>query len=249
LRLQAAVLLRICFTQPLSQFRFDRNVEPPHLFKKLPLDSSLLSILVESSLICERTELPSVEEGQGYVRKAIRGQNLDRAGLSGRHMKLMNLVTEPISIAEAATQLGWHEEEVQRVAHGFEMAELIEKVSLDDKTKVFGVVADGEQALKVRSFYQQSPEQVTGKLVRDSVGLKLLLRRSRPDVLLLEMGEETLELFDELAELLNDVRVIGIRSGDGIDSHEKVSAMLSTDCTVDSIRQAVLQETTTAVEG
>ncbi|QEG20662.1 response regulator [Mariniblastus fucicola] len=248
LRLQAAILLRICFTTQVNQFRFDREVSPPHLFKKLPLDSSLLSLLVESALICESGQLPECAASEGYARKAIRGQNLDRAGLSGRHMKLMNLVSEPVSVAQIAKGLGWSEEEAIRVAHGFEMAELIEKVSLDVKTKVFGVIADGEQALKVRSFYQQSPEHVAGKLVRDSAGLKLLLRRTRPDVLLVEVGDESQALLEEFAELLSQVRVVGIHTGEGDATHEKIASMLSGDCTVESIREAVLEGSTSTVE-
>lgn len=248
LRLQAAILLRTCFTEPIVQFQFDRGVTAPHLFKKLPLNSSLLAILVESALFCDKSELPNCEANEGFVRKAIRGQNLDRAGLSGRHMKLMNLVSDPTSVSQIATQLGWPEEEAIRVAHGFEMAELVEKVSLDEKTKVFGVIADGDQALKVRSLYQQTPEDINGKLVRDAVGLKLLLRRSRPDVLLVEVGDQAEALLEEFKELLDEVRVIGIRTGEGDSTNQNVAETLGNDCTVDCIRDAVLK-TTTQVEG
>lgn len=249
LRLQAAILMRICFTEQVVQFRFDRNVPAPHLFKKLPLDSSLLSILVEGALICDKEALPESKSGFGFVRKTIRGQNLDRAGLAGRHMKLMNLVSEPIATAELASQLGWPEEEVVRVVHGFEMAELLEKVSLGAKTKVFGVIANGEQALKVRSFYQQTPNDVTGKLVRDSAGLKLLLRRTRPDVLLLEVGDDSQALLDEFSELLQEVRVIGIHADESEPANENISNFLRTDCTVESIRETVLQGSTSKDEG
>ena len=249
LKLQAAILLRMCFTKPVEQFRFDRDVVVPHLFDKLPLSSSLLSILVDSSLICDKEELPQCASNEGFARQAIRGQNLDRAGLSGRHMKLMNLVSEPTSVSEIANKLGWSEEEALRVAHGFELAGLVEKVSLDEKTKVFGVIADGDQAIKVRSFYQQTPENVNGKLVRDAGGLKLLLRRTRPDVLLVEVGDEAKSLLEEFAELLEDVRVIGIRT-DETDQEigDNIAKTLGIDCTVDCIRDAVLQETTSEME-
>ena len=243
LRLQAAILLRLCFTKPVTQFRFDRDVAAPELFQKLPLESSLLAILVESALICDVEELPECGTDEGYQRKAIRGQNLDRAGLSGRHMKFMNVVAEPTGVNELSATLQWHEEEVRRVAHGFEMAELIEKVSLQEKTKVLGVVGNSDQALKVRSFYQQSNAEVNGKLVRDSGGLRLLLRRARPDVLLLEMGEESQQVLEEFAELLNDVRVIGIRDDDSgsNETNEKIATILGENCTIEMIREAVLE--------
>ena len=164
-------------------------------------------------------------------------------------MKLMNLVSEPISTSEIANKLGWSEEEALRVAHGFELAGLVEKVSLDEKTKVFGVIADGDQALKVRSFYQQTPENVNGKLVRDAGGLKLLLRRTRPDVLLVEVGDEAKSLLEEFAELLEDVRVIGIRTDEtSEEAGGNIAKTLGIDCTVDCIREAVLQETTSELE-
>ena len=248
LQLQAAILLRLCFTKNSGTFRFERAVEAPGLFQKLPLDSSLLSILVEGSLICKRDEMPEIEFGYGYVRKAIRGQILDRAGLSNRHMKLLNNVSEPASIPELASQLGWPEEEVARVAHGFEMAELVEVVSVEEKTRVFGVVSNGDQATKVRDFYRETLEQVRGKLVRDAEGLKFLMRRTRPDVLLLQLDDQTQSLLEEFAELLDDVRVIGIGSED--TTHEKIAAMLGNDCTVESIREAVFAtKSTTQVEG
>jgi len=253
LRLQAAILMRLCFTETASQFRFDRDIPAPELFKKLPLESSLLAILVESALICDVDELPECGSAEGYQRKAIRGQNLDRSGLSGRHMQFMNLVAEPTGVGELAEKLQWHEEEARRVAHGFEMAELVEKVSLQEKTKVLGVVTNSDQALKVRSFYQQSNTEVNGKLVRDAGGLRLLLKRARPDVLLLEMGEESQQLLEEFAELLNDVRVIGIRdeNSDGDETHEKIATVLGDDCTVETIREAVLEDSmaTATAEG
>ncbi len=248
LRLQAAILLRICFTSKVELFRFDRDIQAPELFRKLPLESSLLAVLVEGALICDRTELPTYESTEGFARKAIRGQNLDRTGLVSRHMKLMNLVSEPTNVADAADKLSWPEEEVIRVAYGFEMAGLVEKVSLQEKTKVYGVVSNGEQAMKVRSFYQQSPEQVNGKLVRDSGGLRLLLRRNSPDVLLLEMGDDSQNLLEEFAELLEDVRVVGIRSGEGEETHDRVTTILADDCTIESLREAVLEESLETVE-
>ena len=252
LRLQAAILILQCFASEGGSFRFEQSVEAPGLFEKLPLESSLLSLLVEGSLIRECSDLPAMEAGDGFVRKAIRGQILDRAGLSNRHMKLLTTVSQPTSAAEIALKLGWPEEEVIRVASGFEMAELIEIVSVEDKTRVFGVVSDGEQATKVREFYRETLNEVRGKMVRDAEGLKLLMRRTRPDVLLLQIDAETKSLLEECAELLEDVRVVGIGTNDGESTHEKITRVLSMDCSVDSIREAVLAESnsiTNAVEG
>ena len=127
LRLQAAVLLRMCFTGRLRSFRFIQDPTVSPLLKKLPLDSSLLSLLVEGALICDESELPAFRDDAAHVRKAIRGQNLDRAGLSSRHMKLMGMLAKPVTAEQIANQLGWPVEEVRRVLHGFELAELVEQ--------------------------------------------------------------------------------------------------------------------------
>ena len=243
LRLQAAILLRFCFTDQLRSFRFDANQVPSDLFRKLPLDSSLLSLLVEGALICKKDELPSIADAEGFVRKAVRGQNLDRAGLSSRHMRLMNVVAEPTSVGELATQLEWPAEEVVRVAHGFELAELIEKVSVADTTKVFGVVADVDQAGKVRGFFQHCQDEVTGKLVRDSIGLRLLLRRSRPDVLIMEINgddSELRQLLEDSGDALSGVRLVGIKTTDEATTACELDAILEPNCSEDKIRAAAM---------
>ncbi len=243
LRLQAAILLRFCFTDTLRSFRFDRGQMPSDLFRKLPLDSSLLSLLVEGALICDQNELPAIKDGTGYVRKAVRGQNLDRAGLTSRHMRLMNLVAQPTTVEALATQLQWPAEEVVRVAYGFEMAELVEKVSVAETTKVFGVVSDASQANKVRRFMQHCQEEVSGKLVRDGVGLQLALRRARPETLIVEVtGDDVVlnSLLEDSSEHLSGVRVVGIKTDDQASTNCDLDAILEPGCSEDQIRAAVL---------
>ena len=135
LRLQAAILLRIGFTTPLKNFRFDQRQDAPPLFSKLPLNASLLSFLVEGALMMEQDQLPELRPDVGFARKAIRGQNLDRAGLSSRHMQLMSQLSEPKTVAQLTKQLGWPEEETRRVLHGFELADLIEQRSLQKDSR------------------------------------------------------------------------------------------------------------------
>lgn len=215
LRLQAAVLLRFCFTDTLKTFRFDQRQAAPSLFQKLPLDGSLLSLLVEGALICEASELPTIEGG--YVRKAIRGQNLDRAGLASRHMKLMNLVSKPVSVEQLSQQLGWPEEETKRVLHGFELAELVEPSQVVNTIAVCGLVTDAELGQKVGFLFRKNQQDLTGKFARDWLALRLLLRRNRPKVLLVELGKDSdqlEQLLDESASSLEGVRTIGIQSAD-----------------------------------
>lgn len=215
LRLQASVLLKFCFEANLRSFRFNHSSKLPPLFNKLPLESSLLGLLVEGSLICDLAELPTLAGDTGYVRRTMRGQNLDRAGLSSRHMRLMSIVAEPITIQQMSEQLDWSSEEVLRVVHGFELAELVGKCQVTNSAKVFGVVSNAEFAHRTQVFFKSNQQTVSGRIVRDLLGLKLLLRRSRPDVLMFENSDETMVSFvAENQEPLSGVRIVIVSGSD-----------------------------------
>jgi len=242
LRLQAAVLLRFCFAGNLQSFRFDKNRTLPPLFQKLPLDASLLSLLVEGALICDVQELPSDEQTPGFVRKAVRGQNMDRAGLSSRHMRLMSVVAEPISVAQMAQQLGWPIEEARRVAHGFELAELVERCQIANTTKVFALIANPELGKTTESVFSQNGEQVSGKIARDWLALRLMLRRSKPDAILIEMNEnldQLQKLVDDPANPLDGIRLIGAGNTNSQWSPE-LHSTIESDCNEDQLLQALL---------
>jgi CheY-like chemotaxis protein len=249
LRIQAAVLLRLCFTGKLKSFRFDHNQIAPPLFQKLPLDGSLISFLVEGALICELGELPASDDRIGFVRRAIRGQNLDRAGLSSRHMKLMNLLSEAATTSHLAQRLDWPAEEARRVLHGFELAEIVERSTISQTTKVFGVVNDEQLAQKMNALFNRHPQDIAGKSVPDWLALRLLLRRHKPDVLLVEMNDDQaekylLQLLHDPAQFLDGVRLIGIRNGAaepfGFDAAIEFSSILSDDCPDQQLLDAIL---------
>lgn len=191
LRLQAAVLLRICFTEPLKGFRFQNNQTVPPLFENLPLDSSLLAILVEGAMICDESTLPQLSDTSGYKRRSIRGQNLDRAGLASHHMKLMGSLSEARTVNDLANQVGWEADEMRRVLHGFELAELVECQTIRDTSRVVAITSDQELAQRLAGTFSSQSESITGKLLRDWLALDLLLRRNRPDVLIVDLKDDT----------------------------------------------------------
>lgn len=212
LRLQAAVLLRRCFRDGLKSFRFDQHQPAPALFNKLPLEASLLSLLVEGAMICDVNELPVIETDSGYVRRAIRGQNLDRAGLASRHMQLMGRLSEPASSEQLAQQLGWSLEDTRRVLHGFELADLVERCRVTASTKVFGVIKDTRLSKQLNTLFG-AYEEITPKFVRDLIALKLLLRRQTPSVLLIELADQNdqtqlRQFISDPANGLEKVRVV-----------------------------------------
>src|SRR5690606_21411840 len=104
---------------------FDPRQANQGLHKNLPLDISLLALLVEGA-IHDASADPPAEETL-YARRAIRGQNLDRTGLSAQHLKLLNVLTEPQTARQMASALGWEFDEVHRVLDAFSTAELVEQ--------------------------------------------------------------------------------------------------------------------------
>jgi len=189
LRLQAAVLLRVCFTEPLKGFRFQDNQVVPPLFENLPLDSSLLAILVEGAMICDESTLPKLSDDTGYKRRSIRGQNLDRAGLASHHMKLMGSLSDPRTVDDLASQLNWETDEMRRVLHGFELAELVECQPIRDTSRVIAVTSDQDLAQRLAGTFESQSDSITGKLLRDWLALDLMLRRNRPDVLIVDLKD------------------------------------------------------------
>ena len=81
-----------------------------------------------------------------FVRATQRGQNLDRAGLSARHMKLLNMLSSPVSASELAAQCGMQAEEVYRVMHGFMRADLVTSQKKRDVNTVITVTGDAGHA-------------------------------------------------------------------------------------------------------
>jgi CheY-like chemotaxis protein len=182
LRFQASMLVHYAFTRRLSSFRFDAGQASLTLHKNLPLDISLLALLVEGEIHHGGVDDASDEKCL-YARRAIRGQNLDRAGLSARHMKVLNVLSEPKNARELGESLGWNLDEVRQVLRGFTVAELVEerKQTVEGQFLVFEPDAGAAQAL--RSSLEESANRYAGKVVRDKLALQLVLKRSVPHTL------------------------------------------------------------------
>lgn len=188
LRFQAAMLVRHAFTNQLKAFRFETGSANNALHKSLPLDISLLALLVEGAIYSEARA--DSEENFGFVRRAIRGQNLDRAGLSARHMKVLNVLADPKSPKELETVLGWDEDEVRQVLEGFELAELVERRQQSVAGQFVIFEPDANQAQVLRNALEQAEPRFNGKVVRDKLALQLVLKRSIPHTLLFSGDSE-----------------------------------------------------------
>lgn len=186
LRHQAAMLTWRCFGQELQGFRFETGKASPKLLDRLPLEISVLALLVDGALLQTDAEGHAPAPGV-YVRRTVRGQNLDRAGLSARHMKLMGLLGDPVSAEDLAGRLGWETSEVCRVLQGFVLAELVERQAAVESRTVFALEPDAEEARRLQSVLAEAAPHATVRVVRDVLALKLLLRRGAPDVLFVDL--------------------------------------------------------------
>lgn len=212
---QAAMLVRLAFTRRLTAFRFEAGQAPPPLHRNLPLDISLLALLVEGAIYSGKDELPEEASGTTYVRRAIRGQNLDRAGLSARHMKILGLLSEPRSIEELATRLEWDHHEVRQVLHGFELAELVETGTQANVAQFIIYEPNPAVAQHLRTALREHSDRYAGKVVRDRLALQLVLKRSRVDALVFAADDEAScshvkEIFASGATNVRDAKRIAV---------------------------------------
>ncbi len=202
LRHQAAALVQYCQANPPRTFRFQRQAELPKLFTKLPLDTSLMNLMVVAALTDQQAE-PSAEQLQDvtWVRASQRGQNLDRGGLAARHMKLLNHVANPVTASELASLSGLSAGEVWRVMQGFMHADLVTCQKKRDVNTVITVTGNASHARKLADFFRVETDSVCGKVVRDALAVKLLSRRFRPDMLVFDMDcEQTVQALQQLSQ-------------------------------------------------
>jgi CheY-like chemotaxis protein len=242
LRHQAALLARRSFRMPLKSFRFEGKATVPPLFRKLPLDIRLVALTVDGALNCDPSELPEESEQTVYVRSAVRGQNLDRAGLAAHHMKVLGQLAEPTSSQDLATRLGLPHDEVRRVLHGMVLAELVESTEQAATEVVFALEHDPESAQLLRGLLTGGSERYSGRVVRDQLGLQLLLKRSKPDAVVMAVDTDE---FRELAarlragDSLRGVPWIAITDKDGAEGTEGFDAVLHRPYGKEDIEEAL----------
>ncbi len=198
-------------------------------------------------MLCNADELPNYEKS-GFVRKSIRGQNLDRSGLSSRHMKLLNLVSEPRTLEQLSEQSGWPSVEAQRVLHGFVLAELIENCEVVPKQTVQGVTENPAIGRNLASFIHTNQNEFAGKIFRDWSALRSAFGQKKPDVLIVDLGcesaqHELAESRTAFADVFDSVRVIGISKDNVTDPNLGVDIVLGEDFTSEDLAKAIVKTT------
>ena len=181
MRFQAAMLMGRAFDSELTRFEFRANQKFPSLHQDLPLQVSLLALLVENAMYCDESLLPTDDPAHVYSRRAIRGQNLDRSGLSARHMKILNLLANPCSIDDLQPRLVWPRDEVRRVLHALVQVGLLERKTVTATGKFVVFEPSTLVAGKLRTELNAQTDKFIGKVVRDTMTLQLMVKRMQPD--------------------------------------------------------------------
>ncbi len=223
LRFQAAMLVQMAFTRKLNDFRFESGPTDQSLHKNLPLDISLLALLVEGAIYSDDSQSQD-QLGDCYARRAIRGQNLDRAGLAARHMKVLNILSDPKDVNQLVAALGWDADEVRQVLSGFVMAELVEQRQTSVAGQFLVYQPDASKAQSLRASLEGSDDRYSGKVVRDKQALQLVLKRSVPHTIAFSADdEESCQLMNQLFATKNpkaaNVKRIAMM-GDGHDPQQ-----------------------------
>lgn len=195
LRHQAAVLTRYCFLNNPGSFNFFADRMPPSLFAKAAIDTCLAAVLIDGAM-----NSPSADAGTtdstGWVRNGLRGQNLDRTGISARHGQLLSLLdSTPRNAGELAARSGLTAAEATGVLEGLLLAEWVEMKTLTPTRTLVAFEPDPEMAGMLRSIIDDSESNWSGNVVRDDFSLQLLLKRKSPDAVIVAVdGTDELRL-------------------------------------------------------
>ncbi|MCA8997930.1 MAG: response regulator [Planctomycetaceae bacterium] len=214
LRHQAAVLTRHCFRSELQSFSFVAGQPVPKLFRRSPLETSLVSLLVEGALSAPGSELDD-PEAMGWTRQGLRGQNLDRTGLAARHVQLTSqLDGPPQSARQLAERMQLPTEEVIRVLDGFAMADWVKTEPLVEQKTALVLEYDPGGSSLFRKYLAEDSNPWSGKVVRDEFGLKLLMKRTKPDVLVLSIPDDAPLAVP--SNILADMETLGVNARVGV---------------------------------
>lgn len=215
LRHQASMLAWHCLNQPLKRFRFEADRAAPRMFQQLPLDVSLTALLVDAALKVELDPSGAPSANTVFGRTSFRGQNLDRAGLAATHLKVLSQLNEPRTIAELQTRTGLEADVLIRVLRGFELANLVESRTRSACREIIVMDESVDSLPVLRLAFASRRDRYTPRFVRDALSLQALLKRSRPDAVLLPMDSynepDTRKNVERLLELLDtSVKLIGV---------------------------------------
>lgn len=238
LRHQAAVLLVNCFGEKLKSYRFHVGSKVPSLFERLPLDVSVLALLVEGALTRRPEEISAAHENSVFSRMPIRGQNLDRAGLSARQSQVLGKLTSARKLSELCAAIDGDPHEVRAILYGFEMAELVGCSDPEGAQAVTVVVYEPDLAVAnaIKSSFVND-EQYSVTVVNDATAARLLARRTAPHFMVADATDR--ETLDVLMTAVNGQGIRWIATQDGEEMMDGVDATVPRPVTAQGLISAL----------
>ena len=191
LRYQASQLLMRSFEEKLTRFQFHVGRDFPDVVTKLPLEVSTLALLVDGALVMEEGRLPKWRENHQFTRRMSRSHSLDRSGMAPQHVKLAGLSTQPQTLAQLAEKHQLSVEESRRVLFGLSLGEVVEAEAGESGVHIAALGFSGDECQQLRESLEASQTSDDWCLheLKDSLGLKMLLRRHTPASLVLNLQD------------------------------------------------------------
>jgi hypothetical protein len=179
----------------------------------------VVALLIEGALRCDEAELPAEESAHVYVRGTPRGQNLDRAGVSAKHLKLLNVLTERRSADQLAEKVDWSSDEARRVLRAFVLVDLVEQHTKSDGRQIVVFDTDPATSGRLREQLGEGKQRYYGKVARDRFALNLVLKRAEPEAIVFVVSnadafKSLCELSGSAGESLADAKWIGLFPAD-----------------------------------
>ena len=229
LRHQAAVLVWHCFSEKITRFRFEADAKAPLMFSKLPLEISLTALLVDAALTNATQEF---DTQTSYTRKALRGQNLDRSGLSAQQMQVLSALTEPRNAEQLATRIKLEPAQIARILHAFALADLVEIETVSTKHEVVVMDQSPTAMTAIRQAFAENKELWTPRFVKDALALRILLKRRVPAAAVVPFdSEDALELLPALEEILGaegagaNVPIVGVNRNESAEATSSLNVV------------------------
>jgi CheY-like chemotaxis protein len=165
------------------------------MFQAFPLQTSLAALAVDGVRYAEPLGEPSVYASAVYARQVARGGNLDRSGLSASALRIHALLDGTQELGSLAETAGVALSELAVVARGLELAGHTERRRGLANGSILVLEDDTESARLIQRVLGAEGAGHPLKVVRDRVGAQLLLRRSKFDLVMLDLETAENEAF------------------------------------------------------
>lgn len=195
LRIQSGLLTWRTLTGDAAGFVFEPGAPLPPMFQAFPLQHSLAALAVEGARYAASLEAKEAMSPVMFARQAVRGGNVDRAGLAPADLKLHALLEGSETLESVARRAGIPILEAAAVVLGLEQAGQVERRAPAEGDAVLLLEDDLESARISIQALGPAGEGCRLRHVRERVAAQLLIRRQSFSVVLLPIDRPEDETF------------------------------------------------------